>query len=167
MFKKDFHLVNIVPIKDVLWESILSQVLEEQKISYKWNCNSHQSGADIELITDADKIFRLSLKSTRSISKKTIKVSSYRLTKCSCIDEVIYEIDHVRNNFDYYMILEREETQLNYVYRVLMIPSDVIKASLLSWHEKQNRNQTKQIGFSTNTCNGVKMDALFERLSMP
>ena len=42
-----YHLVNEAPIKESVWESILSSSLEKAGIQHEWKQGGHESGKDI------------------------------------------------------------------------------------------------------------------------
>jgi hypothetical protein len=135
-----------VPIKEGVWEFILSQAASRSGMSHEWTPGSHRPGADI---TINGKTY--SCKTSR-IDPQHLLVSSYRLTNVcrDCKEDpaaIINEIDNVRNNFDSYMILAREskkckktgvETILR--YRVYDIPSSCLKTANMNWKQDKNGN---------------------------
>jgi hypothetical protein len=99
-FKKcvrGYHLINMDPIKEAVWESINSQVLTHSGTTvYEKSSGSHSPGSDI-----SSNIGNFSNKSVKYDSPKNdhFNISSYRLTTvCSSdspgnISEIIEEIN--------------------------------------------------------------------------
>lgn len=155
-----YHLCNIQPISEKKWEEINYTILNnlDIKISSVSNGN-HFSGTDIEC-----SIGNLSNKTTK-YTKNYINISSYRLTSvCNIgdngsIDKIFKEI-YSRNNFDYYSILARNESNNNNIeYVWYMIPKDYYYFDVKNYnwnpkYGKYGKNKNKQIGWETNKIDG-------------
>jgi len=169
-----YHLINETVIKETMWESINSQILESSGIAvYSKSNGSHSSGMDIDC-----SLGKFSNKSSiYSNNKKKCKMSSYRLTeicsekKCGTPIEIIEEITK-RKNFDYYSFIVRDDEKNNdtIIYDWLIIPSDysVLDPSSYTWEPtigKNGKNKNTQIGWNTNEINGCKMSVRFSMSS--
>lgn len=128
-----------IPIRGTTWEFLMYQAAVKSGISCEWKSGSHAPGSDITIAKT-----RYSCKTTKIIDGDHLDVSSYRLsTTASSADprRFINEIDHARNNFDFYAILTREqkgETVMRYsIYRV---PTASLKAGSLDWVRDSNGN---------------------------
>lgn len=161
-----YHLCNIQPINEKKWEEINYTILSKLdiKISYMSNGN-HSSGKDIEC-----SIGNLSNKTTK-FTKDYINISSYRLTSvCNIkdngnIEDILKEINK-RNNFDYYSILARNESNNNIEYVWYMIPKEYcyLNVNNFVWepkYGKTGKNKNKQIGWKTNKINGNHMSITY------
>jgi hypothetical protein len=146
-----FHLINDMPIKESVWEKVLSTALSHANIEHTWKVGGHQSGKDITISKHA-----ISCKSCRE-TENHFKVSSYRMTKCNTIDAFIDEIDFKRANFDYYAIISRIETDSQYIYTVYAIPADLVKAKNMDWRENNNKKTNIVSSWETDFKNGIKM----------
>ena len=176
-FKKcvtGYHLINETVIKETMWESINSQILESSGIKvYSKSDGGHKSGMDIDC-----SLGKFSNKSSiYSKNKKECKMSSYRLTevcsgkKCGTPIEIIEEINK-RKNFDYYSFIVRcdEKNKETISYDWLIIPNDysVLDPSSYIWEPtigKKGKNKDTQIGWNTNKINGCKMSIRFSMSS--
>lgn len=156
---KGYHRVNTVPVKESTWEAITVQALNRSNIPCLWKPGSHKSGADIHIQGSG-----YSLKTTKLL-KKSINLSSYRLTQCNDIDQIVDEVDNVRNNFDEYWVLGRKECKSKISYHIFCIPSQKIKASNLRWQVKLNKDKTKMVGYTTNVKDGVQMEVVHSMAS--
>jgi hypothetical protein len=148
---KGYHLINNSPIKEAIWEGVLSSSLASVGIEHSWNTGSHNSGKDITFKDNK----AVSCKSCK-IQKGSVDISSYRMTKCKCINDFIHEIDIVRANFDAYAIIAREEKKDSYTYSIYSIPSSKVKAGNLQWSVKHNAKGNISKWYS-NTVDGVSM----------
>ena len=144
-----YHMVNDMPIKEATWESVLHCALSGVGCEHEWKNGGHQSGWDIKVGT-----IGISCKSCKK-EKDNLKISSYRMTTCSTIQEFITEIDETRANFEYYSVLARTETTDDITYSAYMIPSNVIKAKNHEWQE--HRKKDKVTRWTSNIVDGVKM----------
>lgn len=137
---RGYHKVSNTPIKEAVWENILSQALTRCKCNHISKHGSHESGRDI--IIDGCGI---SCKSAK-LTKQSFNVSSYRMTKCHTSDSIIDEIDNVRNNFTYYCILARDDStnKLTILYSIYVIPSKVVKAAQKPWRSVNDKNGKHQ-----------------------
>jgi len=154
---KGYHVINEAPIKEAVWENILTQALKRSAIPFTWNCGGHQSGADV-VINDS---VGISCKSCKD-SKTHLKISSYRMTKCNSPADFVQCIDHDRANFAFYGIITRAEDPEHTTYAIYMIPSELVKAGDLEWTEVMNRNKTAVnktavTEWKSNTVDGVQM----------
>lgn len=157
---KGYHLVNETPIKEAVWENILCTSLKRTNYKYSWNCGGHESGKDITVKHDASygimEDIQLSCKSCKE-TRTHLNISSYRMTKCNTITDIITEIDEVRANFSHYAVISRLETDVDIEYSVYYIPSNKVKATSLEWTEKYDKKKSQISGWQTNESNGVKM----------
>jgi hypothetical protein len=154
---KGFHLVNKVPIKESVWENILSQALSRCMCQHQWMVGDHTSGKDI-IIGDQG----ISCKTTK-LQRKKFVVSSYRMTKCKSTDEFVNEIDNVRNNFKYYLILARTEKKhkehhtRSITYALYAIPSRRVCAQSKTWSTHVDSKTEKVKKWTSDENNGYKM----------
>ena len=174
-FKKcvaGYHLINSSPINETIWEDINSTVFSSLGIEiYSKSDGSHLSGMDINC-----SLGRISNKSAKySVNKKSIDISSYRLTticsekKCGNPIEIIEEINR-RKNFDYYSFIIRDETINTIKYDWALIPSNYIVLNPVSyiWEPtigKRGKNKDAQVGWNTNEIDGCKMSITFSMSS--
>jgi hypothetical protein len=175
-FKKcvtGYHLVNLSPINETIWEDINATVFASLGIDiYSKSDGSHLSGMDINC-----SLGRISNKSAKySNNKSSIDISSYRLTTvCSAKnngtpEEIISEINK-RKNFEYYSFILRDESVPDFIsYDWLLIPSNyyILNPSTYSWEAtfgKRGKNKDAQVGWSTNEINGCKMSITFSMSS--
>jgi len=131
---RGYHMVNDVPIKEAVWESVLAQSLRRADCANTWKQGGHQSGMDI-LIGDQG----ISCKTTK-MGRTSFKVSSFRMTKCNTGEEFTEEIDVKRNNYSHYCVLARTEYAEELVYDVYVIPSSKVKATPKTWKEYKNKS---------------------------
>jgi len=175
-FKKcirGYHLINLDPVKESVWESINSQVISHSGESiYKQSSGSHSSGSDI-----SSSIGNFSNKSVKyeTGSHDHFNISSYRLTTVCSIDspgnitEIINEINN-RKNFQHYSIIARDETMHKIYYDWFILPSDhsALNPSSYTWEPtlgKRGKNKSIQIGWNTNIINGSSMSIRFSMSS--
>jgi len=175
-FKKcvrGYHLINMDPIKESVWESINSLVLTHSGgIVYEKSSGSHSPGSDI-----SSSVGNFSNKSVKyeSSSHDCFNISSYRLTTvCSAaspgnIEEIVAEINS-RKNFQYYSIIAREETGDKIHYDWIVLPADhpAVNPSLYTWSPmmgKRGKNKDAQVGWRTNVINGSSMSISFSMSS--
>ncbi len=160
-FKKcveNYHLINSSPINETIWEDINSLIFSHSNIEiYTKSNGGHSSGMDINC--SLGKISNKSAKYTKN--KQTFSISSYRLTRCHTLDEILTEIDK-RKNFDYYSFIVREEQETSLSYDWFLIPSscDIFNPRIYTWKPligKKNCTKDKQLGWETNEINGCKM----------
>lgn len=170
---KGYHLINLSPINETIWEDINAIIFESIGIIvYSKSDGSHSPGMDIN-----SSLGRISNKSAKySNNKKSIDISSYRLTKvCSeknvgIPTEIIEEINK-RKNFDYYSFIVRDETyNKNISYDWLLIASNhfILDPSSYTWKPtigKRGKNKDTQVGWNTNEINGCKMSITFSMSS--
>lgn len=157
---RGYHLVNNAPIKEAVWEGILSSSLSVTGIDHTWNRGGHQSGRDISVVDGARRI-GVSCKSCKDRKgAKQLCLSSYRMTKCRGVDEFIRCIDIERANFDFYGVLSRSENEEMVNYAVHFIPAELVKASKLEWTEKLDRDGERIVGWESNERDGVQMSVV-------
>ncbi len=155
-----YHLVNSVPIKEAVWESILVTSLANSGIKHSWNNGGHQSGTDVSII-DGVKEVGISCKSCKDTTKQShLQISSYRMTKYKHVEDIINCIDIERANFEYYGILSRLENDKFVKYSIHFIPSQMVKASRLHWSEKLDTETGKVSSWVTNEVDGVQMNVV-------
>lgn len=154
---RGYHLVNKNPIKEAVWENILSNSLSSANIEHEWYNGGHQSGRDITIMNGVKRV-GVSCKSCK-YNKKQMLISSYRMTKCKSIDDFINCIDVERSNFELYGILSRCEKNEGQViqYSVHFIPASLIKASSFEWMTRVSKDNGKITCWFTNEVNGVQM----------
>ena len=176
---KGYHLVNTDPIKEGVWESINTIVLQESgaNVTYQ-SSGSHSPGADITCeafgsLSNKSAKYELSNKKPNSFS-----ISSYRLTKvcdaqnCGDINEIIQEINK-RKNFQFYSILVRDETnEAFFKYDWYLVPGNhpSFSPETYTWqpcYSKIGPNKgTKQTGWETVPLeDGSKMKIQFSMSS--
>jgi hypothetical protein len=129
-----------VPIKETTWEYLCIQAADATGIPFMYDEGSHTSGQDMSLMG-----WTMSCKtSSMKLTDSHVKMSSYRMTKCTTAKQFIHEIDEERKNFDFYLWLVRKESKSNILsYHVYLIPSNMFSASKLIWTQTpQGRNQT-------------------------
>jgi hypothetical protein len=151
---KGYHIVNSIPIKEAVWESILVSALSSASIPYSWKCGGHQSGTDIIV---KDKI-NISCKTCKESSgNDTLLISSYRMSACKTIADFVNEIDYTRANFEFYFVLSRTETPKDYTYSCFCIPSKLVKAGEKEWKTKKGKKNDNVASWETDVVDGVKM----------
>ena len=169
-----YHLINTSCINETIWEDLNSLIFSTVGIEvYSKSDGSHLPGMDINCLFG--KISNKSAKYT--INKKSIDISSYRLTTvCSEKNtgtpiEIIQEINK-RKNFDYYSFIIRDESSdENFItYDWLLIPSNYIGLDPSSYHweptiGKRGKNKDTQVGWNTDEINGCKMTITFSMSS--
>jgi len=175
-FKKcvrGYHLINMDPIKEAVWESINSQVLTHSGTTvYEKSSGSHSPGSDI-----SSSVGNFSNKSVKyeSISQDHFNVSSYRLTTvCSAgepgqIEDIVAEINK-RKNFQYYSIIARYETPEKIDYDWIVLPADhpCMDPKTYEWKPmigKRGKKKDEQVGWQTNIVNGSSMSISFSMSS--
>jgi hypothetical protein len=175
-FKKcvrGYHLINMDPIKESVWESINSLVLTHSGgIVYEKSSGSHSPGSDI-----SSSVGNFSNKSVKydSPTHDSFNISSYRLTTvCSAavpgnVEEIVSEINS-RKNFQYYSIIAREEMDDKIYYDWIILPADhpAVNPSLYTWSPtmgKRGKNKDVQVGWRTNVINGSSMSISFSMSS--
>jgi hypothetical protein len=171
---KGYHITNISPINQTLWEDVNSTIFIHSNIKvFNQSNGSHQSGMDI-----SSSIGNISNKSCKySRNKKYIDISSYRLTTvCNNKDygipsDFINEINK-RKNFDYYSILIcDEDSSTDFItYDWLFIPSNhyLLEPSSYLWNKttgKTKSNIGNQTGWNTNHIEGSSMKIVFSMSS--
>jgi hypothetical protein len=148
---KGYHLINSVPIKEAVWENILSQTLKKCNCENVWNNGSHKSGRDFMIDNNG-----ISCKSTK-INSNSFSVSSYRMTLCNSGEEFTNEIDIVRNNFSHYLILGREESNNTLNYYLYVIPTEEVKAKNKIWETHYKLKTSNIQKWTTDSNNGYSM----------
>lgn len=170
---RGYHLINLDPIKEAVWESINSQVLMHSGGTiYEKSSGSHSPGSDI-----SSSIGNFSNKSVKYESAKHdhFNISSYRLTTvCSAdspgnISEIIAEINK-RKNFQYYSIIARDESPDNIYYDWFILPADhpALDPESYTWEPmmgKRGKKKDIQVGWNTNVVNGSSMSISFSMSS--
>lgn len=168
-----YHLLNVEPIKESVWEAINAQVLKYAGCTvYSQASGSHSSGSDI-----SSSIGNFSNKSVKyeTPSHQHFNISSYRLTSvCSFsnpgnITEIVTEINK-RKNFQYYSIIARDEQTDKIQYDWFILPSDhpIMNPQSYTWRPligKRGKNKDVQIGWQTDTMNGSSMSITFSMSS--
>lgn len=122
-------------IKEAQWENVLCQACVAANVPCEWNYGSHKPGGDVVIEN-----IGYSCK-TSKLSRTTMSISSYRLTKvCKTGDKesFINEIDNIRKDFKYYAILARDHTGNKYT--VYVIPGSYFLAGKLEWKKDENDN---------------------------
>jgi hypothetical protein len=164
-----YHYVLDDPIKEARWESINAEILKASGCTVTAQSNgSHKSGADL---VSENGTYSNKTACYDGASKKSFKVSSYRLTSvCSNrdpgnINEIITEIND-RKNFSYYSILVREETEENIQYDWYIIPADVavLNPGCYEWCHV-NDKKGKVTGWKSNDIQGCSMSISFSMSS--
>jgi len=170
---RGYHLINLDPIKEAVWESINSQVLTHSGGTvYEKSSGSHSPGSDI-----SSSVGNFSNKSVKYESAKRdhFNISSYRLTTvCSAdnpgnISEIIAEIDK-RKNFQYYSIIARDESADKIYYDWFILPADhpALNPASYTWEPmlgKRGKKKDIQVGWNTNVVNGSSMSITFSMSS--
>jgi len=171
---KGYHLINSSPINKEIWEELNANIFTSVGIGIQSKSNgSHAPGMDIKCAMGG-----ISNKSGKySKNKKTIDISSYRLTTvCNSnyfgsIEEIMKEINS-RKNFDYYSFIIRDESKNNdlITYDWLLIPSNylILDPTSYNWEPmigKRGKNKDEQVGWTTNEINGCKMGITFSMSS--
>ena len=170
---RGYHLINLDPIKEAVWESINSQVLTHSGGTvYEKSSGSHSPGSDI-----SSSIGNFSNKSVKYESSKRdhFNISSYRLTTvCSAdnpgnITEIIAEINK-RKNFQYYSIIARDESPDKIYYDWFVLPAEhpALDPSSYTWEPmigKRGKKKDIQVGWNTNVVNGSSMSISFSMSS--
>jgi hypothetical protein len=170
---RGYHLINLDPIKEAVWESINIQVLTHSGgVIYDKSSGSHSPGSDI-----SSSVGNFSNKSVKydSVTHNHFNISSYRLTTvCSSgepgnITEIISEINR-RKNFHYYSIIARDESCDKIHYDWFILPADhpTVDPSLYIWNPtigKRGKNKDAQVGWNTNIINGSSMSISFSMSS--
>jgi len=170
---RGYHLINLDPIKEAVWESINSQVLTHSGGTvYEKSSGSHSPGSDI-----SSSIGNFSNKSVKYESPKRdhFNISSYRLTTvCSAdnpgyITEIIAEINK-RKNFQYYSIIARDESPDKIYYDWFVLPAEhpALDPSSYTWEPmigKRGKKKDIQVGWNTNVVNGCSMSISFSMSS--
>lgn len=148
---KGYHLINDAPIKEAVWENIVSLALKRANISFVWYQGRHVSGKDFMI-------------NGKGVSCKTCKetnnnldISSYRLTTCANSNDFAEQIDQKRANFQYTLLLSRIENTDGYVYNVYAIPAHVTKVGDKVFRERLNKRNEKIVGWDTECVDGVRM----------
>ncbi len=123
-FIHGWHMINSVPIKEAIWESINSGI-----VSYQCSVTCEAKGNHVPGIDNCFDGCGISNKTAKS-DGVTISMSSYRLTGV-CNDEnpgneqeIINEIKKRNENFHYHSLLIRHETETIIEYIWFMIPKD-------------------------------------------
>lgn len=147
---RGYHMVSDAPIKEAVWESIMSQTLKRCDCENTWKLGGHESGRDIVIAGNG-----ISCKSSKQTAK-AFKISSYRMTTLSSSEEFVKEIDVNRNNFTHYCVLARSENAKSITYGMYMIPSDRVKAGEKSWSEQKNKKGNTSM-WKTDSENGYEM----------
>ena len=169
---KGYHLINDDPIKETPWEDINAIVLNAASCNVNSQSNgSHKSGGDLSC-----SLGEFSNKSTQYDPGNTsFKISSYRLTTvCSDkstgkIEDIIAEINK-RKNFNFYSIIVREDTEMQFRYDWYLIPSDfsALNPASYTWHPKlgkTGKNKGAVTGWETDVQNGSSMSITFSMSS--
>lgn len=170
---RGYHLVNLDPIKESVWESINCQVLMHSGGTiYEKSSGSHSPGSDI-----SSSIGNFSNKSVKydSLKHDHFNISSYRLTTvCSMgnpgnISEIITEINK-RKNFQYYSIIARDEAADKIYYDWFILPADhpALDPASYTWEPmmgKRGKKKDIQVGWNTNVVNGSSMSISFSMSS--
>lgn len=157
---RGYHLVNESPIKEAVWEGILSSSLSVSGIEHTWNRGGHQPGRDISVV---DGVRRVGVSCKSCKDKRGVKhlsLSSYRMTKCHSVNDFIKCIDIERANFDFYGLLSRCENEEMVQYAVHFIPAELVKANKLEWTEKLDKEGEKIVGWESEERDGVQMSVV-------
>jgi hypothetical protein len=166
-----YHIVNDIPIKESVWESINMQILEASDCKPETSPGSHRSGMDLSC-----SFGRLS--NTSSVYNKegaAFPLSSYRLTSiCSlgqpgAIADVLKEIDQ-RSQFDFHSVLVRNQTFEQMYYDWYLIPRFYggLNPHQYIWSYsigQRGRYAGQVIGWETNVVNGSSMSIRFNMSS--
>lgn len=171
---KGYHLINMSPINETVWEEINALIFVQSGIEvHSKSEGGHLSGMDI-----SSSMGNISNKSAKySRNRASIDISSYRLTtvcsekNCGNVQSIVDEINK-RKNFDYYSLIIRDETTCNQSihYDWLLVPSDynVLDPAEYEWVPtigKRGKNKDMQVGWHTNEINGCKMSITFSMSS--
>ena len=169
---KGYHILNINPINETIWETINLEILEISSLKVFNSSNgSHLPGMDIMC-----EIGSFSNKSAKyNKNKDEFSISSYRLTtvcsdkNCGKIVDIIKEINS-RKNYDYYSIIIRNELIDIIEYDWYLIPSDylIFNPESYEWVPMLGKRGNKigeQIGWKTNEILGSKMAITFSMSS--
>ena len=167
-----YHIVNIRPIKESVWEEVNATVLNRSGCEVTSNSHgSHKSGMDLMCSLGG-----LSNKSVKyKGNTKSISMSSYRLTTvCSYkehgdISGIIAEINS-RKNFDMYSVIARKETKTELCYDWYLLPNDLhaLNPASYNWRPRfgKTRNTKEKItGWETDVVNGSSMSITFSMSS--
>ena len=170
---RGYHLHNVEPIKESVWEAINTQVLTHAGCTvYSQASGSHSPGSDISC--SAGNFSNKSVKYETSLHDN-FNISSYRLTSvCSAsspgnITDIVAEINK-RKNFQYYSIIARDEQLTKIQYDWFIIPADhpLMDPSSYTWVPligKRGKNKDSQIGWKTEPINGSSMSITFSMSS--
>ena len=171
---RGYHLLNLDPIKEAVWESINSQILTHSgETVYDKSGGSHSPGSDI-----SSSIGNFSNKSVKyeSYKRDHFNISSYRLTTvCSSdnpgdLKNIIEEINK-RKNFQFYSIIARDDDYTDKIlYDWFILPADypALNPDSYIWEPmigKRGKKKDVQIGWQTNTINGSSMKITFSMSS--
>jgi hypothetical protein len=170
---RGYHLLNLDPIKESVWETINTQVLTHSGCTvFSQASGSHSPGSDI-----SSSVGNFSNKSVKYESPlhNHINISSYRLTvACSAgnpgnVSEIIAEINK-KKNFQYYSIIARDESPEVIHYDWIVLPADhpTVNPASYTWMPmigKRGKNKDAQIGWQTDVINGSSMSITFSMSS--
>lgn len=154
-----YHAINSPPVKEAVWEQILKNVLSHKCTISDTAEGDHVSGKD--MIANG---CGLSAKTTKMKNKKSLRVSSYRLTTV-CSDsnpgvpmDILEEIQKRDSSFEFYALLNRlEYTSIggeNMIhYKMYLIPRnasffDVSETDFKPIVGKKGKKKDTQIGWS-------------------
>lgn len=138
---KGYHYISNDVIKESVWENINYQSVKDTFSIQYYSNGSHKSGLDIEYNN-----YKISNKTGKiNLKKRIIEISSYRLTKCSTIEDYIKEIDRRDSNFDYYFLLGREEKENKLIYNGYIIPKNIDILKSIKDKDKWNISPNKDL----------------------
>ena len=162
---RGYHLLNLDPIKESVWETINTQVLTHSGCTvFSQASGSHSPGSDIS--SSVGNFSNKSVKYESSLHNH-MNISSYRLTAvCSAgtpgnISEIVAEINN-KKNFQYYSIIARDESLEEIHYDWIVLPADhpAVNPASYMWMPmigKRGKNKDMQIGWKTDVINGSSM----------
>lgn len=152
-----YHLINSVPIKESVWESINCNIVKNDCIVSDCADGNHVSGKDNKFDN-----WNISNKTLKIEKNGNCKMSSYRLTSvCSNKntgkkEEIINEIKKRDKSFDYYSILAREENKnkdkITYIWYIIPKSYYLFRININNLDYIRNK-KNEIIGWKTNNCN--------------
>lgn len=145
-----------VPIKDTSWEELIWAALVfmygENKVD--WNSQSHEKSVDIKAKING-KILKISAKGG-TIENGSLKVSSYRLTTFSKLEDKLDFIKNQHENFDFYLICAREINKADGSMKYIVIKAPSWKLAPSGMLNAKNWKRTKT-GYELKK--GIGLDA--------
>jgi hypothetical protein len=142
--------ITVVPIKAMSWEEIIYTVLIYMEKKVVWSPGSHSKGIDLEIILNGENL-NISAKAGK-ITRKTLSLSSYRLTRFGYLGDMLQFIRENAKMLDVYLICARHETKKELIYNIFRIDSKyLIPAKMLdpiNWKETSSAwNLHFDVGF--------------------